>query len=88
VKDWSKEHAFRDLFFSLPEMRENEFIAHLYQANREEEDEGERALPRQMVPIARIKKIPSHPEHTCLSLATIPDSRQMTRPLIRRKTDG
>jgi hypothetical protein len=88
VKDWSKEHAFRDLFFSLPEMRENEFIAHLYQANREEEDEGERALPRQMVITTGKMKIPAHPEHTYLSMATIPDSRQMTRPLIRRKTDG
>lgn len=73
MKDWSKEHAFRDLFFSLPEMRENEFIAHLYQANREEEDEGERAPPLDAIFVEQHRQIPTSDEKTGISLAYLPD---------------
>ena len=75
MKDWAKEHAFRDLFFSLPEMRENEFIAHLYQANREEEDEGERAPPLATIFSEQRKVVPASHKRTNISLANIP-----TRP--------
>ena len=68
VKNWAKEHAFRDLFFSMPDMKDNEFIAYLYQANKEQEDEGERGLPTVMVRDEKQKKIPAHEFHTDLSL--------------------
>ena len=72
MKDWSKEHAFRDLFFSLPDMRANEFIAHLYQANREEEDDGERGPPLAAIFVDQHKVIPASDERTNISLANIP----------------
>ena len=72
MKDWSKEHVFRDLFFSLPEMRNNEFIAHLYQANREEEDEGERGPPLAAIFVEAHQAIPMSDERTSISLANLP----------------
>ena len=78
MKDWAKEHAFRDLFFSLPEMRENEFIAHLYQANREEEDEGERAPPLDAIFVEQQRRIPTSDEKTGISLAYLPDRPRFT----------
>ena len=72
MKDWPKEHAFRDLFFSLPDMRANEFIAHLYQANREEEDDGERGPPLAAIFVDQHKVIPASDERTNISLANIP----------------
>jgi hypothetical protein len=79
VKDWTREHAFRDLFWQLPEMKDNTFITHLYQANKEEEDEGERAPPVSSihVDIVTTKIIPRSPEHSEISLTRI-----MKRPKI------
>ena len=74
MKNWSREHAFRDLFFSLPEMRENEFIPHLYQMNKEEEDEGERAPPLAMIFQDEVRRIPESLEKTKVSLVQIPGS--------------
>ena len=54
-------------------MKNNTFISHLYQANKEEEDEGERAPP--VVPIhidiVTVKTIPKSPEHSEISLVRI-----------------
>ncbi|MDS0257730.1 hypothetical protein ApAK_08670 [Thermoplasmatales archaeon AK] len=73
MRDWSREHAFRDLFFSLPEMRHNEFIAHLYQMNREEEDEGERAPPLEAIfDDEAVMAKPMSDERTNISLALVP----------------
>ncbi len=75
VRDWAKEHAFRDLFFSMPDMVDNEFIAYLYQGNKEEEDEGERGLPTVIVRHETAKKIPAHEYHTDLSLPMLSSVR-------------
>lgn len=78
VKDWAKEHAFRDLFYSMPEMKDNEFIAYLYQGNREEEDEGERGYPTMITkkdPEKKLQRFPASEYHTDLSLP------MMERPL-------
>ena len=75
VKDWGKEHAFRDLFFSMPELKENEFISYLYQGNKEEEDEGERGLPTVIIKHEHVYKIPAHECHTDLSLPMLSSMR-------------
>ena len=75
VKDWTKEHAFRDLFFSMPELKDNEFISYLYQGNKEQEDEGERGLPTVMVREEKDNKIPAHELHTDLSLPMLTSMR-------------
>ncbi len=54
-------------------MRENEFISHLYQMNKEEEDEGERAPPLAMIFRDEARRIPESLEKTRVSLVQIPD---------------
>jgi hypothetical protein len=39
------ENAFRDLFFTRPELKENAWIKHMYRSFVEMEDEGERSPP-------------------------------------------
>jgi len=56
----------------MPELRNNEFISHLYQGNIEEEDEGERAPPLTMIIEEVNRSIPMSDERTDISLATIP----------------
>lgn len=84
MKDWGKEHTFRDLFFSLPEMKENEFIKHLYQANKEEEDEGERASSLAMIFDDGGKGMPMSDERTAISLVNMP---RTLRFIVRRDND-
>lgn len=82
MRDWSKEHAFRDLFFSLPEMRNNELISHLYQGNKEEEDEGERSPPLAVIFEELQRTIPMSDERTDISLACLPN---IPRFILRRR---
>lgn len=43
MKDWSTELAFRDIFFQLPNLRNDPWLTYMYRQFREAEDEGERA---------------------------------------------
>ena len=54
-------------------MKHNEFISHLYQGNKEEEDEGERAPPLAMIVHDVRTAIPMSDERTNISLAYIPN---------------
>jgi hypothetical protein len=42
VKDWQIENAFRDLFWSNPNLKDNEWLKYVYSSFREMEDRGER----------------------------------------------
>ncbi|MBX8640719.1 MAG: hypothetical protein KIY10_08635 [Thermoplasmata archaeon] len=65
---------FRDLFFSNPKMKDNEWVRHMYRSFAEMEDEGERSPP-----LSEIFDESSHPmngssEFTRLSLIDLPET--------------
>lgn len=68
MENWPREHAFLDLFWSMPEIRDNPFIQHLYHANKEEEDPSYRSPPITRAKIAAVikKPIPVFPEHSSI----------------------
>ena len=86
IKDWNKENAFRDLFFTNPKMRDNKWIQHLYRSFSEMEDEGERAPPlSEIFDDFEKSEIRKSPEYTRISLVDLPDKPDFR---IRRAEDG
>jgi hypothetical protein len=63
-------------------MRNNEFISHLYQGNKEEEDEGERSPPLAVIFEEIERTIPMSDERTNISIAYLPN---IPRFILRRR---
>ncbi|MHB1439994.1 MAG: hypothetical protein ACYCSO_05170 [Cuniculiplasma sp.] len=87
VKDWNKENVFRDLFFTNPYLKGNDWIKHMYRSFAEMEDEGERAPPlSEIFNDFEKREIRKSPECTRISLVDLPDRSDLR--IIRWGKDG